>query len=72
MCQLADQHRMVQVAYSACQHRMWHAQLNPQGTLEPVGLLGQYCRSYMVWWYVSCGCTASERLREIWHHVGWP
>ena len=39
MWQLVDQHRMVQVAWSTCQHRTCHAWLNPQGALEPVGLL---------------------------------
>ena len=47
-----------------------HTQLNLQGALEAVWLLGQYCRSYMVWWYISCGCTASERVREVWYHQG--
>ena len=37
MWQWADQHRMVQVVYSACQHRTWHGWLSPQGALEPVG-----------------------------------
>ena len=45
MQQLADQHRMVPAAWIACQHRTLHAQLSPQGVLEPVGLLGQYCKS---------------------------
>ena len=45
MCQWAAQHRMVQVAWSAYQHRTWHAQVNPEGGLEPVGLLGQHCGS---------------------------
>ena len=67
MWQLADQHRIVQVAWSACQHRTWHAWLSPQDALEPVVLL-QILDGMVV---LSCGCTASERVREIWHQLGW-
>ena len=45
MWQWVDQHRMVQIAWIVYQHGTWHAQLNPQGALEPAGLLHQYCRS---------------------------
>ena len=66
--QWADQHETVQFVWSAYQCWTW---LDLQGALELGRLLGQCCGSWMVWWYASCNCTASERVMGLWHHLVW-